>query len=162
MPQNQNAAAKHAVDILNEDHQKVLRLLEQVEATEDGREKRRLAQDIFVEIEVHAKLEEEIFYPALLRRTEDKELEKLLHESTEEHHVASLLVNELKPMSTTDPRYDAKFKVLMEAVEHHTKEQIEDTFPDVRKTLGEDGMDLGAKMMARKEELLPPSHRKAA
>src|SRR5688500_12778101 len=163
MSNTPNAAAQaHAVDILIADHNKVLDLLKRFEATDDGREKRSLAKEIFTEIEVHAKLEEELFYPSLRRRSDDKEFEKMLAESIEEHHVASVLVEELKPMSTTDARYEAKFKVLREAVEHHAEEQERDTFPDARKTLGEDGMTLGKKMMARKMELTPPEHRKAA
>jgi uncharacterized protein (DUF305 family) len=163
MTKQETAAAQaHAVDILIEQHNKALDLLKQLEATDDGREKRRLAQETFVAIEVHAKLEEELFYPSLRRRSDDKEFEKMLAESLEEHHVAFLLVEELKAMSTTDTRYDAKFKVLREAVEHHAKEQEEDTFPDAREQLGGDGMKLGAKMMARVMELTPPEHRSEA
>ena len=156
------ATEEHAVDILKKDHDKVKALLKRFESTDDGHEKRSLAGDVFREIEVHDKLEEEIFYPALRRRADTEELKQLLHESIEEHHVATVLVQELKPMSTTDERYDAKFKVLREAVEHHAEEQEEKTFPAARRVLGEDGTKLGAKMMERKQELLPAAHRKAA
>ena len=152
----------HPVDMLMEDHDKVQKLLKQQESTEDGREKRRLAQIIVREIEVHAKLEEELFYPALRRRSDTEEFTQLLHESIEEHHVATLLVEELKAMSTTDERYDAKFKVLGEAVEHHREEQIEKTFPHARRLLKPDAEELGKKMMKRKMELMPPEHREKA
>src|SRR5688500_6488783 len=128
-PMKSAAATVHAVDILKQDHDKVKALLERFESTDDGREKRSLAQDVFLEVEVHEKLEEEVFYPALKRRADTEEFKQLLHESIEEHHVAGMLVRELKPMSTTDERYDAKFKVLREAVEHHAEEQEEKTFP---------------------------------
>ena len=157
-----SAAATHAADILKGDHDKVRALLRRQESTENGREKRSLAQDIYLQIEVHAKLEEEVFYPALRRRSDSEELTQLLHESIEEHHVASVVVNELKAMSTTDERYDAKFKVLREAVKHHSEEQEKETFPKVRRLLAEDGLELGKKMMKRKMELLPPEHRDKA
>ena len=156
------AAAEHAVDILKKDHDKVKALLKRFEGTDDGHKKRALAQEIFTEVEVHAKLEEELFYPALRRRSDTEEFTQLLHESIEEHHVASVLVHELKAMATTDERYDAKFKVLREAVEHHADEQEEQTFPTGRRVLGEEGMELGAKMMERKQELMPPEHRTKA
>src|SRR5687767_11005929 len=115
-PMKSAAATVHAVDILKQDHDKVKALLERFESTDDVREK----------------LEEEVFYPALKRRADTEEFKQLLHESIEEHHVAGMLVRELKPMSTTDERYDAKFKVLREAVEHHAEEQEEKTFPTAR------------------------------
>ena len=160
--QDMAAAAVHAVDLLKEQHDKAMALLKKMEATEDGREKRRLAEEAFAAIEVHAKMEEEVFYPAMRRRTDSKELEKLLAESLEEHHVASVLVAELKPMSTTNSRYEAKLKVLREAVKHHAEEQVEETFPEIRRELGEDGMTLGAKMMERSMELTPPEYRAKA
>ena len=153
------AAAHHAADILKQDHDTVLALLKRLKETDNGREKRTLAQEIYVQIEVHAKLEEELFYPSLRRRSESEQLTQLLHESIEEHHVASVLVQELKAMSTTDERYDAKFKVLKEAVRHHAEEQVKETFPRVKRLLDEAGTELGAKMMTRKQELLPPEHR---
>lgn len=151
----------NAVDQLILDHEKVRKLFKEYERAGDGHEKRRIAQDVFVELELHTKVEEEFFYPALRRRVETEEMRKLLDESLEEHHVADTLIEELKAMSTTDHRYDAKFKVLQENVEHHADEEEEEMLPDARKKLGAEADEMGPKMLARKKELMPPS-RKAA
>jgi hypothetical protein len=63
-------------------------------------------------------LEEELFYPAMKRHT-DQDGKDLIAEAIEEHHVVTTLMDELKGLDPTDERYDAKFKVLMENVEHH-------------------------------------------
>ena len=153
------AAAQHPADILDTEHTTVMALFKRLEGTDNGREKRALAQEIFVLMEVHTKLEEEVFYPSMKRRSDGEELTQLLHEGVEEHHMANGLVQELKAMSTTDERYEAKFKVLREAVKHHMEEQRKKTFPRAKRALGEAGTELGAKMMKRREELLPPEHR---
>ena len=147
----------NAVDLLLLDHQKVRKLFKDFENAKDGHEKRRIAEEVFLELELHTKVEEEFFYPALRRKAETEELRKLLDESLEEHHVADTLIAELKAMSTTDRRYDAKFKVLQENVEHHADEEEQEMLPDARKTLGKEADDLGPKMQARKAQLIPPN-----
>ena len=149
----------NAVDLLIADHEKVRGLFREFEGAKDGHEQRRIAEEVFLELELHTKVEEEFFYPSLRRRTKDEEMRKLLDESVEEHHVVDTLIAELKVMSTTDKAYEAKFTVLTENVEHHAKEEEEDMLPDARETLGDSADELGAKMEARKKELLPHNKR---
>ena len=163
MPDAKNPAPINAVDLLIEDHEKVRKLFKDFEKAKDGHEQRRIAEEVFLELELHTKVEEEFFYPALRRKAATEELRKLLDESLEEHHVVDVLINEMKAMSTTDRRYEAKFTVLQENVEHHADEEERDMLPDARKRLGEEfGNELGAKMQARKDELLPPQRKDRA
>ena len=157
MPDKKNESPINAVDLLIEDHEKVRTLLKAFEKAGDGHEKRRIAEEVFLELELHTKVEEEFFYPALRRKAATEELRKLLDESLEEHHVVDVLINELKAMSTTDRRYEAKFTVLRENVEHHADEEEEEMLPDARKTLGAEADELGPKMQARKAQLMPPN-----
>ena len=153
----------HAVDLLIADHDKVRKLFKDFERAKDGHEKRRIAQEVFLELELHTKVEEEYFYPSLKRRATTEELRDLLDESVEEHHVADALIQELKVMSTTDSHYDAKFTVLQENIEHHADEEEREMLPDARRILGQEfGEELGAKMQARKDELLPPQRKDRA
>jgi hypothetical protein len=49
-----------AIEMLRADHQKVRELFQDYEAAQDQRAKRKIAQQIFVELETHAQLEESV------------------------------------------------------------------------------------------------------
>jgi len=146
----------HAVDLLIADHDKVRKLFKDFEQAKDGHEKRRIADDVFLELELHTKVEEEFFYPSLKRRATTEELRDLLDESVEEHHVADTLIQELKVMSTTDSHYDAKFTVLQENIEHHADEEEEGKmFPKVRKVFSREELEeMGTRMQELKDQLM--------
>ena len=54
----------------------------------------------------------------------------MMDEALEEHHVAKILIGELREMSPGDERFDAKFKVLAEAVKHHIEEEESELLPN--------------------------------
>jgi hypothetical protein len=56
-----------------------------------------------------------------------------MDEALEEHHVAHVLMNELKRMKASDARYEAKFTVLGESIKHHVKEEEGTMFPQAEK-----------------------------
>jgi hemerythrin superfamily protein len=58
---------------LEEDHRKVKELFEQAEATEDQKEKKAIFKEIKKELDTHARIEENIFYPAMEKHEELKE-----------------------------------------------------------------------------------------
>ncbi|MGI8553744.1 MAG: hemerythrin domain-containing protein, partial [Dehalococcoidia bacterium] len=102
--------------------------------------------------EVHTKLEEEIFYPAVQKKLKD--LKKTVNEGLEEHHVVKILINELKQLDPKDEHYDAKFKVLTENVEHHIEEEETEMLPEAEEKLGKDVDKLGDEMAQRKVQLV--------
>jgi hemerythrin superfamily protein len=141
-----------AVALLKQDHRTVEELFEQFEkATGDGR-KQKLAEQICLELSVHAQIEEEIFYPAC----EGKVDEDLLKESYVEHDGAKVLIAELiSGGSKEDEYYDAKVKVLQEEIEHHVEEEekrMEGLFAQAKKA-GLDMDALGEQLALRKTEL---------
>src|SRR5436305_10920060 len=109
-----------AIALLKQDHRTVEELFEKFEkASGDGR-KQTLAEEICLELSVHAIIEEEIFYPAC----EGKVDEDLLKESYVEHDGAKVLIAEIIAGAPKDDEYyDAKVKVLSEEIEHHIKEE---------------------------------------
>ena len=143
---------KDAIALLKEDHDKVEELFKDFEqASGDGR-KERLAREICRELTVHAKIEEEIFYPAC----EGKVDEELLKEAYVEHDAAKLLIAEIEAGEPGDEFYDAKVKVLKEEIEHHVEEEekrMEGLFSQARKA-GLDMDELGQQLAARKAELM--------
>src|SRR3954465_14984306 len=141
-----------AIALLKEDHRAVEELFEKFEkASGDGR-KQQIAEQVCLELSVHAQIEEEIFYPAC----EGKVDEDLLKESYVEHDGAKVLIAEIMAGGPKDDEYyDAKVKVLQEEIEHHVEEEekrLEGLFAQARKA--ELDMDaLGEQLAARKLEL---------
>ncbi|HZP56036.1 MAG TPA: hemerythrin domain-containing protein, partial [Dehalococcoidia bacterium] len=115
-----------ALQMLREDHNRVKDIFKQFQDTEDEATKKRLADQAMIELEVHTKLEEEIFYPAVRSEGDTTEL---MDEAAEEHHVADMLIEELRGMKAADERFDAKFTVLAESVKHHIEEEESEMFP---------------------------------
>ena len=137
------------LDTLKKDHQKVQELFDEFEAAGDSRSKTRIVQEALRELEVHAKLEEMLIYPAIREKIDDREV---MDEALEEHHVAHVLINELKRMRTSDKRYDAKFTVLGESIKHHVKEEEGTIFPEAEKA-EINWEELSQEAMKRKETL---------
>ena len=146
------ADKQDAIALLKADHRSVEDLFAQFEsATGDGR-KQKIAQQICLELTVHAQIEEEIFYPAC----EGKIEEDLLQEAYVEHDGAKVLIAEIEAGGPDDDFYDAKVKVLSEQIEHHVEEEekrMEGMFSQARHA-GLDMDALGAQLLARKEELI--------
>jgi len=63
-----------ALELLKEDHLKVKELFEEIEGTEDEKEKKEIFEDIKSELEMHAHIEETLFYPAMEEHSELKDM----------------------------------------------------------------------------------------
>ncbi|MGZ6253740.1 MAG: hemerythrin domain-containing protein [Candidatus Binataceae bacterium] len=138
-----------AIAMLKEDHRKVDDLFEQYERSRG--KKAQIAQQICMELTIHALLEEEIFYPACREAGVE---EDDLDEAAVEHDGAKVLIAELREGSPDDEYYDAKVSVLAEEIRHHVDEEEErgGVFSQM-KSAGADLKALGEQMAARKEEL---------
>jgi hemerythrin superfamily protein len=140
-----------AIALLKQDHRTVEDLFEQFEKAGGDGQKQKLAQQICLELSVHASIEEEIFYPACEGKVEDD----LLKEAFVEHDGAKVLIAEIMAGSPGDEFYDSKVKVLQEQIEHHVEEEekrMEGLFSQARKA-GLDMDALGAELASRKQEL---------
>ena len=139
-----------AIALLKEDHRAVEKLFKEFESANGDGRKEKLARRICLELSVHTKIEEEIFYPAC----EGKIEEDLLKEAYVEHDAAKLLVAEIEAGDgKSDDFFDAKVQVLGEQIEHHVKEEEGELFPQVRKA-DLDLKALGERLAERKKELL--------
>ena len=137
-------------EMLEQDHAKVKDLFEQFEEAKDARSRERIIQETLLELDVHARLEEALIYPAIRKKLDEEEI---MDEALEEHHVAHVLMNELKRMRPRDARYHAKFKVLGENIKHHVKEEEGTMFPKAEKA-DLDWERLEQKVKEQKEALM--------
>jgi hemerythrin-like domain-containing protein len=140
-----------AIALLKTDHDKVKRLLTELESTTERGVKTReeLFSTIKGELTIHEIIEEEIFYPALKAHPKAKDI---VLEGYEEHHVVDKLMAELEGLDVTDERWGAKATVMKENLEHHIEEEEGEMFPQARQVFDRQELDdLGTRMAARKE-----------
>ena len=144
-----------AITLLKKDHGAVKKLFAQEEklGKPDGEKKAALFNQIRAALEVHATIEEEIFYPAV-KEARSENVKDEVREGYEEHKQIKSLLAQISAITPADETYDMKIKVLKEDVEHHVKDEETEMFPDAQKFLGKARLlELGAKLEARKQQL---------
>ncbi|MGE5292834.1 MAG: hemerythrin domain-containing protein [Micromonosporaceae bacterium] len=142
-----------AIKLLTQDHEEVEGLFKKFEDAGDRavKTKEGLVEKMIEELTIHAEIEEEIFYPAVKSKISATEGEVL--ESVEEHHVADVLMEEIKALHPQDEAFDAKVTVLMENVRHHKAEEERELFPEVRKGFSKEELDtLGQRLEKLKQQ----------
>jgi len=148
---------KDACDLLDTDHRNVKKMFKQYEELMESRgrtvaqKKMDLAMQICQELTVHARIEEEIFYPALRAALKDTDM---LAEAEVEHQTAKDLIAQIEGMGEADEMFDAKVTVLGEYIDHHVKEERNEIFPKARSSRKLDLVAMRDELAARKEELM--------
>ncbi len=142
-----------AFKLLKQDHEKVAGIFEKLEPTTERALKTR--EELFAqlkgELDVHAEVEEQIFYPAI---KDAEETHEITLEAYEEHNVVKTLLAELDAEPKDTEEWKAKLTVLKENVEHHVEEEEEEMFPKARKVLDKELVeDLGTRMEEAKAKL---------
>ena len=136
-----------AFTLLKADHEKVAQLFDQLEAAR-GAAKLRVFQQIRTELELHAHIEEKIFYPAVEK---PEETHDLTLEAYEEHDVVKKLLSQLGRARRVSDEWEAQAKVLQENVEHHVEEEENELFEKTADVLSEEEIEeLGQRMEAEK------------
>jgi hypothetical protein len=136
-----------AIELLEREHRRFEELLKQgEETTERARATRReLLATLVSELNAHELMEEKVLYPALQAHSQTREIAL---EGFEEHHVADLILNELREVATNDEAWGAKFSVLKENVEHHIKEEEGNMFRLARGIFSREELrELAARML---------------
>jgi hemerythrin-like domain-containing protein len=149
--QNNQEQPADAIAMLKADHQRVRDLFSQYEATSNQATKRTLATQVFMELETHAQLEENIFYPAVNEGT--NEGPGLVKDSVQEHETVHQLIQELQGMEQDTEEFDAKFQELIQHVEHHVEEEETEMFPLAEQELAEDLDEMSEEMQELKADL---------
>lgn len=131
------------------DHTHVLSAFHQYEVNSSPRLKKGLADNVCLAIEIHAQLEEELFYPALRMVMDDENLRK----SGPEHDEMRGLISRLRHMPVGDPAYDDTFFNLMRHVMHHVADEETLLLPAAERLIPDQLPQLGAQMTKRRLEL---------
>lgn len=145
-----------ALELLRQDHKKVKELFEQAESA-DGKKQQQIFEQIKTELETHTHIEETVFYPAMQKH---EELKDLVLESIEEHKQVKTLLREMDNLASDSEKFEPKLMVLMENVEHHAEEEEEGKmFPKIRQLMDKHYLEqLGQELESAKGK----RHRKAS
>jgi hemerythrin-like domain-containing protein len=146
----------NAIMVLKDDHEKGRELLSDLELTpeEDANRRDRLLAEAERLLLTHARVEEELFYPAYRDAVEAKGERDIVAEAQEEHHVAEIMLTELKGIASNTEQFTGKARALKDIVDHHMTEEENLIFPKIQDALTlEELENLGKEIENRKQEL---------
>jgi hypothetical protein len=140
------------------DHSHVLAVFHRYRPDAAPAKKRALVTNACLLLEIHAQLEEEIFYPALRNVMSGDEV---LDKSEPEHAQMRTFIDELRQMAGRDgptdaASYDEKFFELMRLVIHHVADEETRLLPAAERLLRDQLGRLGMEMTKRRLELVKP------
>lgn len=138
--------------LLKQDHQQVAATIKQVEATDAPAQRQQLFNQIKQALDVHAHIEETIFYPVLKQAAETREITL---EAYDEHQDIKDLLTQLAGMPPDDEEWTDTFDELKQTIEHHVDEEENEMFVKARDVLSPQQLeDLGTRMQQEKQQQL--------
>ena len=138
----------NATDMIRADHTRVLATFHRYNLDASPRAKRKLVESLCLALEIHAQIEEELFYPALREAGSE-----LVEKSFPEHEEMRRLIGALRRLDPADEQYDATFMDLMRAVMHHVADEETVLLPQAESLLPDELHALGAQMAKRRLQL---------
>lgn len=125
------------IKLIETDHETVRDLMKKILESSSGAIKTREQNFTKFKKEVleHLHAEENVFYPYLLQKTEDKEI---IYEAFEEHRVVRLALPDLDSTDIDDERWKPKFKVVSEVISHHLEEEEDQVFDEAEEIIDDE------------------------
>ena len=143
----------NAVTIIKADHDAVEALYQRYQdRAGQPAEQRAIAEQICQALEIHAKLEEDIFYPAVQAKL-GKDGSNLVAEAVQEHSEMKRLIRQLQADSMAPADFDSTVSQLMRGVQHHVREEEDEMLPQAEQHMGSALEQLGMQMQQRKQAL---------
>jgi hypothetical protein len=146
------AITQNAVVLLEADHAQVKIWFSQFEKAKAKSEQQDLATNICNALKVHMEIEEEIFYPAFLAATQDR---NMYAEAISEHRRAKKIIEEVARLSPSHAYFHTRVNVLAQMIKRHIKEEERPggMFDEARRSKLVDLNVLGAELAMRKQQL---------
>jgi hemerythrin superfamily protein len=139
----------HALVMLREEHRRIEELAARcLEADEPSR--RTIADGLVAEVQTHILLENDIVYPAIERIAG----ENALREASMQHQQIERLTEELCDIQPSDERFGEVSNALSRLLELHFSLEEEDLFQALDQIGDEELVQLGHKMIERRESAL--------
>jgi hemerythrin superfamily protein len=155
-----NKLSPTITDMIRFDHSHVMVTFHQYTKDKPASVKKALAETVCTAVDVHAKLEEEIFYPVMRQITTD---DTVMRRSEPEHEEMRTVIALLRRTDPHDPDHDRLMLELMRHVIHHVADEETVLLPQAEALLDKDRLsELGAQMTRRRLELVTPEAGKIA
>lgn len=155
-----NKLSPTITDMIRFDHSHVMVTFHQYTKDKSARIKKALAETICTAVEIHATLEEEIFYPVMREMSTD---EAVMRKSVPEHDEMREVMAQLRRTDAEDPAHDRLVLELMRHVIHHVADEETVLLPQAESMLDKQRLsELGARMTRRRLELVKPEAGKIA
>ena len=155
-----NKLSPTITDMIRFDHSHVMVTFHQYTKDKPASVKKALAETVCTAVDVHAKLEEEIFYPVMRQITTD---DTVMRKSEPEHEEMRTVIALLRRTDPQDPDHDRLMLELMRHVIHHVADEETVLLPQAEALLDKDRLsELGAQMTKRRLELVTPEAGKIA
>lgn len=143
-----------ATKMIRMDHSHVLAQFHKLDPETNETVRGGVLRSICAALEIHAQLEEEIFYPAL--RSAGIQLPDL-NKSVPEHDEMRRLIERVRSLGTDGSQQNDAIYELMNAVMHHVADEETKLLPAAEKALGKERLsELGAEMTSRRLALAKP------
>jgi hemerythrin superfamily protein len=118
-------------------------------------QRRSTAEQICRSLDVHALLEESLFYPAV-RALRDEQLDEMLDEALREHGTIKDRVEEARQALDDDDQLKTSMASLQSCVDHHVGEEEREMLPKVEERMPETERNrLGRELAARQRASAP-------
>jgi hypothetical protein len=128
--------------MLRDDHKRIRGLFRQFEAIglRANEMERGVMDEIFMELEIHAAVEEEVFYAALISALQQGGSRMTLSPSAidlcfEEHRAVQATIDRLRKLTLGSERFNDLFEDLIESVEAHITEEEAEVLPEAESVL---------------------------
>lgn len=138
-----------ANDLLDDDHNRVLQMFNEYSSDATPEEKHRIAQMICRELKIHARIEEEIYYPRVRSKSG---AESMLDKAAGDHERADELIRKLENASTHDRSIDSNIQALADLVRQHIHYERDKLF-ELAGIADCDTPEMARQLLARKKEL---------
>ncbi len=139
--------------LIRNEHSQVMLTSHRYRSDAPAARKQAIVKTISLALEVHAQLEEEIFYPELQNVDAGDEV---LSRAKPEHDEMRRLIRELEHLDAASDAYDERFMALMRDVMHHVADEETVLIPKAERLLGDRLCEMGAQWMRRKMALAAP------
>jgi hemerythrin superfamily protein len=141
-----------AISLLKTDHRKVKNLFARYESAGNFSTKQLIAEQVFTELELHAQLEENVFYPAYAEMTGKNGTQLVADSRLAHEHVRELMI-ELQGIDLDEAAFEVTFHELMGIVLEHVAEEENAMFPEAEQMLADQLEDLMDHMVELKQQL---------
>lgn len=142
-----------ATRMIRMDHAHVMAMFHKLQPDTSASVREATIRNICTALEIHATLEEEIFYPALREVAPDN---PVLADSVPEHDELRSLIATVRGLPADDAGMDDALAALMRAVLHHVADEETVLLPLAERQLAERLSELGARMTERRFALAKP------